>query len=83
MVPLSDVCRFQSGRTALNKNPELWQGTIPWVSPKKMKLSRLYDVADHIAQEALGSGSKLAPARSVFVVVRGMILAKSAPVRHA
>jgi hypothetical protein len=48
-----------------------------------MKLSRLYDVADHIPQEALGSGSKLAPAGSLFVVVRGMILAKSAPARHA
>jgi type I restriction enzyme S subunit len=67
----------------LSKNPEFRQETIPWVSPKKMKLSRLYDVADHIPQEALGSGSKLAPARSIFVVVRGMILAKSVPVRHA
>lgn len=80
MVPLSDVCRFQSGITPLNKNPELWQGTIPWVSPKEMKLPRLDDFADHIPQEALGSGSKLASAGSVFVVVRGMILAKSAPV---
>jgi hypothetical protein len=49
----------------------------------KTKLSRLYDVADHIPQEALGIGSKLAPAGSVFVAVRGMILAKSAPVRDA
>ena len=79
VVPLSDVCRFQSGGTPSKKNPEFWEGTIPWVSPKDMKRPRLADVEDHISQEALESGSKLAPAGSVFVVVRGMILAKTVP----
>ena len=65
VVPLSDVCRFQSGGTPSKKNPEFWQGTIPWVSPKDMKRPRLDDVTDHISQEALESGSKLAPAGSV------------------
>ena len=83
VVPLSDVCRFQSGGTPSKKNPDFWQGTIPWVSPKDMKRPRLDDVADHISQEALESGSKLAPAGSVFVVVRGMILAKTVPVALA
>jgi type I restriction enzyme S subunit len=83
VVPLSDVCRFQSGGTPSKKNPEFWQGTIPWVSPKDMKRPRLDDVKDHISQEALESGSKLAPAGSVFVVVRGMILAKTVPVALA
>jgi type I restriction enzyme, S subunit len=83
VVPLSDVCRFQSGGTPSKKNPEFWKGTIPWVSPKDMKRPRLDDVTDHISQEALESGSKLAPAGSVFVVVRGMILAKTVPVALA
>lgn len=83
VVPLSDVCRFQSGGTPSKKNPEFWVGTIPWVSPKDMKRPRLADVEDHISQEALESGSKLAPAGSVFVVVRGMILAKTVPVALA
>ncbi len=83
VVPLSDVCRFQSGGTPSKKNPEFWEGTIPWVSPKDMKRPRLADVDDHISQEALESGSKLAPAGSVFVVVRGMILAKTVPVALA
>ncbi len=83
VVPLSDVCRFQSGGTPSKKNPEFWVGTIPWVSPKDMKRPRLTDVEDHISQEALESGSKLAPAGSVFVVVRGMILAKTVPVALA
>lgn len=83
VVPLLDVCRFQSGGTPSKKNPEFWQGAIPWVSPKDMKRPRLDDVPDHISQEALESGSKLAPAGSVFVVVRGMILAKTVPVALA
>ena len=83
VVPLSEVCRFQSGGTPSKKNPKFWQGTIPWVSPKDMKRPRLDDVTDHISQEGLESGSKLAPAGSVFVVVRGMILAKTVPVALA
>jgi type I restriction enzyme S subunit len=83
VVALSDVCRFQSGGTPSKKNPEFWKGTIPWVSPKDMKRPRLADAEDHISLEALESGSKLAPAGSVFVVVRGMILAKTVPVALA
>jgi type I restriction enzyme S subunit len=83
VVRLKDVCHFQSGGTPSKQNPEFWQGTIPWVSPKDMKRPRLNDVEDHISEEALESGSKLAPAGSVFVVVRGMILAKTVPVALA
>jgi type I restriction enzyme, S subunit len=83
VVRLSEVCGFQSGGTPSKQNAEFWQGTIPWVSPKDMKRPRLDDVTDHISQEALDSGSKLAPAGSVFVVVRGMILAKTVPVALA
>jgi type I restriction enzyme S subunit len=80
VVRLSDVCSFQSGGTPSKQRPDYWEGTIPWVSPKDMKRPRLTDVADHISQEALDEGSKLAPAWSVLVVVRGMILAKDIPV---
>jgi len=83
VVSLSEVCRFQSGGTPSKNNPEFWQGTIPWASPKDMKRPRLDDVINHISQEALESGSKLAPAGSIFVVVRGMILAKTVPVALA
>jgi type I restriction enzyme S subunit len=83
VVKLSDVCTFQSGGTPSKQRPDFWEGTIPWVSPKDMKRPRLVDVIDHISDEALEEGSKLAPAGSVFVVVRGMILAKDVPVALA
>ena len=48
-----------------------------------MKKPRLAGVVDHISAAALEDGSTLAPAGSVFVVVRGMILAKDVPVALA
>ena len=83
VVKLSDVCTFESGGTPSKKRPDFWEGTIPWVSPKDMKRPLLRDVKDYISAEALEAGSKLVPAGSVFVVVRGMILAKDIPVAVA
>lgn len=83
VVTLQDVCSFLSGGTPSKQKPELWSGSIPWVSPKDMKKPRLSDVVDHISEAALEDGSSLAPAESVFVVIRGMILAKDVPVALA
>jgi type I restriction enzyme S subunit len=83
IVRLEDVCTFLSGGTPSKNKPEFWTGSIPWVSPKDMKMPRLNGVADHISDAALEDGSSLAPAGSVFVVIRGMILAKDVPVALA
>lgn len=83
VVKLADCCKFMSGGTPSKQKAEFWVGTIPWVSPKDMKKPRLSDVVDHISKAALEDGSALAPAGSVFVVVRGMILAKDVPVALA
>jgi len=56
-------------------------GTIPWVSPKDMKVEVIDDSEDHITKEALdGSATRLVPVGSVLIVVRGMILAHTLPV---
>ena len=83
VVKLSEVCTFISGGTPSKQRPDFWEGTIPWASPKDMKRPRLRDVPDHISDEALEDGSRLAPAGSIFVVIRGMILAKDVPVALA
>ena len=64
-------------------NPDLWHGPIPWVSPKDMKRSRLSDTIDHVTKQALGNGTRLTPAHSLLLVVRGMILAHTFPVARA
>jgi type I restriction enzyme, S subunit len=83
ILRLEDVCTFLSGGTPSKNKPEFWTGSIPWVSPKDMKMPRLNGVADHISDAALEDGSSLASAGSVFVVIRGMILAKDVPVALA
>jgi type I restriction enzyme S subunit len=61
-------------------NPDFWDGSIPWISPKDMKRSRLSDAIDHVTEKALANGAKVTPARSLLLVVRGMILAHTFPV---
>lgn len=80
LVRLNDIAKLSSGGTPSKKHPEWWQGSIPWASPKDLKTSRIRDTQDHISDEALKMGSRLAPAETIMVVVRGMILAKDIPV---
>ncbi|MFY3034368.1 restriction endonuclease subunit S, partial [Achromobacter xylosoxidans] len=68
------------GGTPSKSNPRLWNGSIPWVSPKDMKSDYIVDSQDHIAIDALyKSPVKLIPESSLLMVVRGMILAHSFP----
>jgi type I restriction enzyme S subunit len=41
-----------------------------------MTETRLYDMPLHVSQEAAEGGSRLAPAGTILIVVRGMSLAK-------
>lgn len=82
-VPLAELCTILSGGTPAKSEPAYWQGDIPWVSGKDMKAPRLRDAIDHISEEGLAAGSRLAPAGTVFLLVRGMGLAKDLPVAVA
>ncbi|MBX7168121.1 MAG: restriction endonuclease subunit S [Pirellulales bacterium] len=81
--PLKEAGRWHSGGTPSMKNPAYWSGDIPWVSPKDMKVSRLFDSMDHISAKAVADGARLLPAGAVLIVIRGMILAHSLPVARA
>lgn len=81
--PLGRIGKWLSGGTPRMSNPEFWDGGIPWVSPKDMKRSRLWNTVDHVTVKALGNGTRLAPAHSLLLVVRGMILAHTFPVARA
>ncbi len=78
--PVGDLCTISTGGTPSKERPDFWRGSIPWVSPKDLKRPRLTDVVDHITEEALDSGSNLAPAGTILIVVRGMILVKDVPI---
>jgi type I restriction enzyme, S subunit len=82
LVPLRYLVTFLSGGTPDKGKSEFWTGgSIPWVSPKDMKVDRIEDSEDHITEAALDeSATQLLPVGSVLIVVRGMILAHTLPV---
>jgi type I restriction enzyme S subunit len=76
---------WSGGGTPSKQNPSFWtNGTIPWVSPKDMKVFRIAGAEDSITADAVqGSATKLVPAGSVLLVVRSGILAHTLPVALA
>ena len=79
-VRLDNLGYTIGGGTPSKSNTSYWEGTIPWVSPKDMKLDYISDCPDHISEIALNkSTTKLIPKHSLLIVIRGMILAHSFP----
>lgn len=80
-VPLRYLVRFVSGGTPDKGTEEYWNGRIPWVSPKDMKVESIEDSEDHVTELALEEAAiSLLPTGTVLLVVRGMILAHTIPV---
>jgi type I restriction enzyme S subunit len=80
-VGLLDVCAVGGGATPSKGNPSYWDGDIPWVSPKDMKVDLIGDSQDHVSPKALSETRlPLVSKNSLLVVVRGMILVHSFPV---
>lgn len=77
---LPDLCAISSGATPSKAIPQNWEGSIPWVSPKDMKVPHIADAQDHVSEAAVRGSLSLIPTGSLLMVVRGMILAHSFPV---
>ncbi|MEQ1848225.1 MAG: hypothetical protein ABL983_21915, partial [Nitrospira sp.] len=80
MSTLRESCEWFSGGTPSRSKTEWWKGDFPWLTPKDMKLFELSDTSEHITKEAALFGSRIVSDGTVFIVVRGMILAYSFPV---
>lgn len=75
--PVRDFVRAIGGGTPSKQNAAFWRGTIPWVSPKDMKVFDIHDAQDHVSREAVAaSATNLIDPGAVLIVVRGMILAR-------
>ncbi|HEX5074445.1 MAG TPA: restriction endonuclease subunit S [Gemmatimonadaceae bacterium] len=83
LVSLAGLSSILSGGTPSKREPRYWQGDVPWVSGKDLKTPQLRDAIDHVSLDAIGSGTRIAPAGSVFLLVRGMGLARDLPVAVA
>ncbi len=77
---VSDVGKWYSGGTPSRGNGDYWGGSIPWVSPKDMKVSELDSAVETLTEEGVEAGSRLMPQDTIMIVVRGMILAHTFPV---
>ena len=78
---LGEVVSFKGGGTPSTEKSSYWNGDIPWVSPKDMKLSEVGDSIDKITPEAIGnSAASLIPTGAILIVVRSGILARTIPV---
>lgn len=81
MVPIGDVAEVRGGGTPSKRKPEYYEGDIPWVTPKDMKVWEICDAMDKITPEAVSdSATKLIPPRSVLLVNRSGILKHTLPV---
>ena len=75
-VPMKSEVKLLSGGTPKKSEDRYWDGTIPWVSSGEMVQRRISDTELHVTDEGVTNGTKLVPANTVLVVVRGMSLAK-------
>jgi type I restriction enzyme S subunit len=80
---LEAVGRWASGGTPSKANPNYWGDEIPWLCPKDMKTFDIDSTIDRLTQAGVRHGSTLMPEKTVFIVVRGMILAHTFPVSIA
>ncbi len=79
--PLGHLGVWNGGGTPTKSNPAFWKGDIPWVSPKDIKVARLWDSSDHLSTGAIeASATTVIPKRSVLVVTRSGILAHTLPI---
>jgi len=78
---LAYVATERGGKTPTTSTLKYWDGDVPWVSPKDMKVDVVSDSIDKITEVAVKEfGMVKIPPQSILVVVRGMILAHSFPV---
>lgn len=71
-APLEHWVDALSGGTPSKKNKVLWNGDIPWISPKSMTSIHADEAEDFVTPNAIGNGTRLAPAHCTLVMVRGM-----------
>jgi type I restriction enzyme S subunit len=71
--PLSELATLMSGGTPSKSTSAYWDGQIPWLTPKDMN-NFTGKTEEAVTAEAIGNGTRIAPAEALFIAVRGMSL---------
>jgi type I restriction enzyme S subunit len=82
-APLGTWVSTFSGGTPSKKDGSLWGGSIPWISPKVMTAIHADDADNFVTPDAIGNGTRIAPAGATLVMVRGMGLHQEVRVSQA
>lgn len=72
---LGQLCDSRSGGTPNKANTSFWNGSIPWVSPKDMKVDFIERAEDYITEQAIEQSAAplLEPGHLLFVVRSGIL----------
>ena len=79
-VTLSHIGLFTGGKTPSKANSQYWNGDIPWVTPKDMKVEKIFDSEDHVTRLAITDGLAEIDPESLLFVARSGILRRKFPV---
>ncbi|HQP88871.1 MAG TPA: restriction endonuclease subunit S [Thermoanaerobaculia bacterium] len=80
-IRVGDAFKFWGGATPSTSNRSHWGGSIPWISSKDVKKSRLSSGTEFVSKKAVSEKRlRLCPSGSVLVVVRSGVLAHTLPV---
>ena len=77
---LGNLVTFTSGGTPSKSNPNYWNGNIPWISAKTMKMERVSTSDLFITEDGLQAGSRLAKQGSILILTRGSGLFNDIPI---
>ena len=79
-VNLGSITKWTSGGTPSKKNKDFWDGRIPWISARNLKSNFVYSSDITISELGLNNGSRLAPVKSILLLVRGSGLFNDIPI---
>ncbi|MXP29736.1 hypothetical protein GRI58_13055 [Porphyrobacter algicida] len=82
-MKMSDAANFLSGGTPKKDNTAYWGGNIPWFSASNMDRRFLSTSEFNLTEAGLAKGSRLAPAGSTLLLVRGSGLFNYIPICFA
>jgi type I restriction enzyme S subunit len=71
---IGQVTAWSSGGTPNRKRNDYWAGDIPWISGSTLKSLEIRTSDQFLTQDGVVAGSKIAPANSTLLLVRGSAL---------
>jgi type I restriction enzyme S subunit len=81
---LEELVSISGGGTPERSRTDYYNGSIPWVTPKDMKVWDIYQSEETITEIGLrDSAARLVPAGSVLIVIRSGVLKHTLPVAIA